>query len=71
MRIEAFPARFVAVSDGVTRGEEHVVLFLEPAGKGEVVGFALHLADARRLYALLGVILPQAQQIQSNLTRDN
>jgi hypothetical protein len=71
MRIEAFPADFVAVSDGVMRGEEHVVLFLQPAGKAEAVGFALRLADARRLHTLLGVILPQAQQIQSNLTRDN
>jgi hypothetical protein len=33
MHIEAFPARFVAVTDGVIRGEEHVVLFFE-AGAG-------------------------------------
>jgi hypothetical protein len=71
MDIEAFPMRFIAVSDGVFQGREHAVLFLEHAGREGPQGFALSLADARRLLAALAVLLPNAQHIQARIAADN
>jgi hypothetical protein len=60
MRIEAFPTRLVAVSDGVCRGEEHVIVYLEHCAFGEVHGFALSRADAGALLTALQLLLPEA-----------
>jgi hypothetical protein len=71
MHIEAFPMRFVALTDGVRDGREHVVVFLVHAETGRPHGFALSLADARSLFDGLDGILPAAQQIQDRLAESN
>ena len=71
MHLEAFPMQFVALTDGVLDGEEHVILFLEYAGRGQPHGLALSLGDARALLIALGNILPEAQQIQNRLHEQN
>jgi hypothetical protein len=65
MRIEAFPTRLVAVTDGVHRGEAHIVVFLEHAAMGEPRGFALDLADARALLAALTLLVPEVDDKQT------
>jgi hypothetical protein len=71
MRLEAFPMQFIALTDGVLDGEEHVILFLEHAGAGCPRGFALTLGDARALLTALRHVLPEAEQIQDRLTEQN
>jgi hypothetical protein len=73
MHLEAFPMRFVALTDGVLDGEEHVLLFFEHAGveNGSTRGFALDLGDARALLIALSNVLPEARQIQSRLREQN
>jgi hypothetical protein len=71
MQIAAIPMQFVAVTDGVRAGQEHVVLFLENALFEQPCGFALSLPDARRLLDALSGVLPQAQQIQTRLSDSN
>jgi hypothetical protein len=71
MQIAAIPMQFVAVTDGVRAGQEHVVLFLENALLEQPCGFALSLPDAHRLLAALRGVLPQAQQIQTRIRDSN
>ena len=71
MRLEAVPVQFVALSDGVLNGEEHVLLFLESANLRRPCGFALTLADARVLLIALRNVLPDAQQIQDRIREQN
>ena len=71
MHLEAFPMRFVALTDGVLHGVEHVILFLEHAGGSSPRGFALDLGDARALLTALRNILPEAQQIQNQIHEQN
>ncbi len=71
MHLEAFPMQFVALTDGVLDGEEHVILFLEHAGVRSSRGFALTLGDARALLTALRNILPEAQQIQNRIREQN
>ncbi len=71
MHLEAFPMQFVALTDGVLDGVEHVILFLEHAGGSSTRGFALTLGDARALLTALGNLVPEAQQIQKRLHEQN
>lgn len=71
MHLEAVPVQFVALADGVLKGEEHILLFLAHADAGPPRGFALTLGDARALLTALGHILPEAQQIQDRLRERN
>jgi hypothetical protein len=71
MHIDAMPSHLVAVTDGVHEGREHVVVFLKHPAQDEARGFALGLADARKLLAALTLILPGAQEIQHELTQAN
>lgn len=71
MEIEAYPTRLVAVSDGIFGGEEHLVLFLEHTAAEKPYGFALKLADARRLLAALALVLPAAERYQEELREAN
>ncbi|MGH7173173.1 MAG: hypothetical protein ACRELF_01490 [Gemmataceae bacterium] len=71
MRLEAVPVQFVAVTDGVLNGEEHVLLFVENANLRRPCGFALTLADARMLQIALRNILPEAREIQQRIREQN
>jgi hypothetical protein len=71
MHLEALPMQFVALTDGVLDGVEHVLLFLEHTEAGQPRGFALSLGDARALLTALRNILPEAQQIQNRLREQN
>ncbi|HWG41738.1 MAG TPA: hypothetical protein VN688_03060 [Gemmataceae bacterium] len=71
MHLEAFPMQFVALTDGVLDGQEHIILFLEHADRGQPRGLALNLGDARALLTALRNILPEAQQIQNRLHEQN
>jgi hypothetical protein len=71
MQLEAMPMRFLALSDGVLHGEEHVLLFLESSARYRPCGIALTLADADALLLALGALLPEARQIQNNLHEQN
>ena len=71
MQLEALPMQFVALTDGVLNGVEHVLLFLEHAGVRQPRGFALTLDDARALSTALLNILPEARQIQTRLLEQN
>ena len=71
MHLEAYPVEFIALSDGVLDGREHVLLFLEHPGLPRPRGFALTLGDARALLIALRNVLPEAQQIQDRLHEQN
>ncbi len=71
MQLEAMPMQFVALTDGVLNGEEHILLFLEHTGMTRPRGFALTLTDARALLVGLRNILPEAQQIQNRIREQN
>jgi len=71
MRLEAIPVQFVALTDGVLDGEEHILLFLEHDHARQPYGFALTLGDGRALLTALRNILPEAQQIQNRLREQN
>jgi hypothetical protein len=71
MHLEAMPMQFVALTDGVLHGEEHVLLFLENAGLRRTCGVALTLADANALSMALRALLPEARQIQERLREQN
>lgn len=71
MRLEAVPVEFVAITDGVLNGEEHVLLFLENAKLRHPCGFALTLADARVLLIALRNLIPEAQEIQERIREQN
>lgn len=71
MRLEAVPVQFVALTDGVLNGDEHVLLFLETARLRHPCGFALNLADARVLLLALRNLLPEAQDIQDRIREQN
>ena len=71
MHLEAYPVEFVALSDGVLDGREHVLLFLDQAGQSRPHGFALTLGDARALLVALRSLLPEVQQIQDRLHEQN
>jgi hypothetical protein len=71
MRLEAAPMQFLALTDGVLNGEEHILLFLDHPAARCPRGFALTLADARALLTGLRNILPEAQQIQDRLREQN
>lgn len=71
MHLEAMPVQFVALTDGVLHGEEHVLLFVENAAQRRPCGLALTLADAAALALALGNILPQAKQIQARIHEQN
>ena len=71
MQIEAFPTEFVALTDGVYRGQEHVILHLQHAVRREPHGFALSLRDAQNLFAALQRLLPDARQIQLRIVNGN
>ncbi len=70
MRLEAMPVQFVALTDGVLNGKEHILLFLEHSA-GRPYGFALSLDDGHALLTALGNILPEARQIQARLHEQN
>jgi hypothetical protein len=63
--------QFVALTDGVLNGEEHVLLFLENANLRRPCGFALSLTDAAALSIALRNILPEARQIQGRILEQN
>lgn len=71
MHLEAMPVQFVALTDGVLNGEEHVLLFVESAKIGRPCGLALTLADAAALSLALRNILPEARQIQERICEQN
>jgi hypothetical protein len=71
MHLEAMPVQFVALTDGVLNGEEHVLLFFENANLRRPCGFALTLADATALLIALRNILPEARQIQERIVEQN
>jgi hypothetical protein len=71
MRLEAIPVQFVALTDGVLGGEEHILLFLEHEGASQPYGFALTLGDGHALLTALQNILPEARQIQNQLREQN
>ncbi len=71
MHLEAIPVEFVALTDGVLDGEEHVLLFLEHDGARKPYGFALTLDHGRALLTALRKLLPEAQQIQNQLRERN
>jgi hypothetical protein len=71
MHLEALPVHFVALTDGVLNGEEHVLLFVENANLRRPCGMALSLADAIALSIALRNILPEARQIQNRIREQN
>jgi hypothetical protein len=71
MQLEAMPVQFVALTDGVLNGEEHVLLFVENANLRHPCGLALTLADAAALSIALRNILPEARQIQNRIREQN
>ena len=71
MRLEAVPVQFIALTDGVLNGEEHVLLFVENAKLRRPCGFALTLTDAAALSIALRNILPEAQEIQVRIREQN
>lgn len=71
MHLEAMPVQFVALTDGVLNGQEHVLLFVESAKIGRPCGLALTLADAAALSLALHNILPEARQIQERICERN
>ncbi len=71
MQLEALPMQFVALTDGVLRGEEHVLLFLESPAQQRTCGIALTLTDAVALLAALRALIPEARQIQERLSERN
>jgi hypothetical protein len=71
MHLEAMPVQFVALTDGVLNGEEHVLLFVENANLHRPCGLALTLADAVALSLALRNILPEARQIQNRIREQN
>jgi hypothetical protein len=71
MHLEAMPVQFVALTDGVLGGEEHVLLFVENAKLRRPCGLALSLADAVALSIALRNILPEARQIQNRIREQN
>ena len=71
MHLEAMPVQFVALTDGVLNGEEHVLLFVENASLRRPCGLALTLADAIALSVALRNILPEARQIQNRIREQN
>jgi hypothetical protein len=71
MHLEALPMQFVALTDGILHGEEHVLVFLESAKMQRPCGFALTLADAAALSIALLNLLPEARQIQSRIHEQN
>ena len=71
MHLEAMPMQFVALTDGVLHGEEHVLLFLESAASRRPCGIALTLADAHALSLALRTLLPEARQIQERIREQN
>ena len=71
MHLEALPVQFVALTDGVLNGEEHVLLFVENAKQRRPCGLALTLADASALAIALRNILPEARQIQDRIREQN
>ena len=71
MHLEAMPVQFIALTDGVLNGEEHVLLFVENAKMQRPCGFALTLADAAALSIALRNILPEARQIQERICEQN
>ena len=71
MHLEAMPVQFVALTDGVLNGEEHVLLFVENTNLRRPCGLALTLADAVALSIALRNILPEARQIQNRIREQN
>jgi hypothetical protein len=71
MHLEAMPVQFVALTDGVLNGEEHVLLFVENANLRRPCGLALTLGDAVALSIALRNILPEARQIQNRIREQN
>jgi hypothetical protein len=71
MHLQAMPVQFVALTDGVLNGEEHVLLFVENAEWRRPCGLALSLADAAALASALHNILPEARQIQGRICEQN
>jgi hypothetical protein len=71
MHLEALPVQFVALTDGVLNGEEHVLLFVENAKMQRPCGFALTLTDAAALLIALHNLLPEARQIQERICEQN
>jgi hypothetical protein len=71
MQLEALPMQFVALTDGILNGEEHVLLFVESTAQHRPCGLALTLADAGALLVALRTLLPEARQIQNRLNERN
>jgi hypothetical protein len=71
MHLEAVPMQFLALTDGVLDGEEHILLFVENANLRRPCGLALTLADASALLVALHNILPEARQIQNRIREQN
>lgn len=57
MKIEAYPTRLVAVSDGACQGQDHIIVYLEHRVFQEVRAFALTRLDARALAITLQLLL--------------
>jgi hypothetical protein len=71
MHLEAIPVQFVALTDGVLNGQEHVLLFVENANLRHPCGLALSLTDAVALSIALRRLLPEARQIQDRISEQN
>ena len=71
MHLEAVPVQFVALTDGVLNGKEHILLFVKNEQVCRPYGLALSLPDAATLWTALHTILPQARQIQKDIWEQN
>jgi hypothetical protein len=71
MHIEALPMHFVALTDGVSRGQEHIILLLQEAERARLHSLALTLADAESLLLALRGIVPVAQHIEEGIRTSN
>jgi hypothetical protein len=71
MQIEAIPTQFVAATDGLLRGREHVILFLRPAGHIEAQGYAITLSNARRALAVLTQLVSESEKTELRVVRED
>ena len=71
MHIEALPMHFVALTDGVSQGREHIILLLQETEQVRLHSLALTLADAESLLLALRGIVPVAQHIEERIRTSN
>lgn len=72
MKFEAFPMEYLAASDGVFKGVEHIILHLAyRGGAKDVLCVALSLEDAKALLRNLESLIPKAEAMQEKITESN